>query len=60
MPKKSFFDRGRSDEMGFSGGTSTSKTYLATYIYIIPLVVLSILFYRTRFELWLCSYDESP
>ena len=60
MIKKSFFGYGRGDEMGFFGSTFIDKTYLATYICILLLIILSILLYKTRFGLRLRSCGENP
>ena len=60
MIKKSTFGIKKNVNIGFLGETFIHKVYLATYICILVVIVMSIILYKTRFGLRLRSCGENP
>ena len=60
MIKKTTLGYAKNADLGFLGNTFLHKVYLATYVCIIILIVLSVILYKTRFGLRLRSCGENP
>ena len=60
MLKKSTFGIPKSQNIGFLGETFLNMVYLATYIFILLFIIMSILLYKTRFGLRLRACGENP
>ena len=58
--KQIYFGYGFSDKPGFFVSTFLDKTYVATFLCIIIVIVMSIILYKTRFGLRLRSCGENP